>query len=574
MIDFHIHIDLAKGNSDYSSGKQLFKELPSCDKYNSDRYELLLWGDAIVPEKWDSELPEVLTVKKIIQTVSGHYYFLLRNKNDQGIFIGNSFFSILPVHYRVTINHIDISNRPEKISLVENTDQIDRQFVLENILFYYPLFNHSYHQAVSLLPTNHFIEISNNKFHVSCHSSVEDLFSDRPVKWRKSIGHISDIFLDSIGKYYPDEFYYNALTGGFDGRTLVAAGLSMNKSFSAYSFGSSESSDTRVAENLSKLAGIPYLKIPLNDSYAANHSLADGLDFIINSNGTGSFARAHYLYAIKQLAKNSGIVITGNFGSEVFRTAHIAGVVISPNLHKLFLSSGIDDAIAQLETATEWNWLNKSSFKHAWEELKEEISTMQFFNPAHEALSKNQKFYITVFNEVFRKYFGAEMINQFKFVKNRTPFLDLHFFTELLKTELSGVYSDFFTHNPFKRFKGQIAYAHIIRKTHPQFMHVMTDKGYAPNDLLTLSGKLRISRSFFGKKFLSKSKSAEDPYGVGRAYMANLDFWNSIKIDEQLFNQEYFRHALDGNIPNRNSFFVALSQAWYYNQIAGRNERK
>lgn len=574
MIDFRIDIDLSKSNTDYPSCVQLFNEVPVCDKYKNDRYEVLFWGDAIVPEKWNSEIPEVLTVKEIIHAVSGHYYFILRNKNDHRIFIGSSFFSILPLYYHATTKHIKISNRPERIYFVENAYQIDRQFILENILFYYPLFNRSHNQAVSLLPTNHFIGISGNHLHISSHTCVEDLFSEEPVKWRNSIDHISDVFLDSVGKYYPDEFYYNALTGGFDGRTLVASGIRMKKNFSAYSFGSSESSDTFVAENLSKLAGIPYLKIPLDDSYATNHSLADGLDFIINSNGIGSFARAHYLYAIKKLAKNSGIVITGNFGSEVFRTAHIAGAVISPNLHKLFMSSGIDDAIAKLETAPEWNWLNKPAFKHAWEGLKEEINTMHFFNPAHDALSKNQKFYITVFNEVFRKYFGAEMINQFKYVKNRTPFLDLNFFTELLKTELSGVYSDFFTHNPFKRFKGQVAYAHIIKKTYPQFMQVLTDKGYCPGDLLTLSGKLRISGSFFTKKFLSKGKSAEDPYGVGRAYKANLNFWNSINIDQQLFNQKFFRNAFDGNIPNRNSFFVALSQAWYYNQIVGVNERK
>jgi len=103
------------------------------------------------------------------------------------------------------------------------------------------------------------------------------------------------------------------------------------------------------------------------------------------------------------------------------------------------------------------------------ERIKEDILKLPCYNDSYSKLTKNQKFYVFVFEEVFRKYFGAEIINQFKYIKNRTPFLDMAFLKAILRTELAGIHSEFFEHNPVKRYKGQILYAHIINKTYPPY---------------------------------------------------------------------------------------------------------
>ena len=51
----------------------------------------------------------------------------------------------------------------------------------------------------------------------------------------------------------------------------------------------------------------------------------------------------------------------------------------------------------------------------------------------------NQKFYVFVSKKVFRKYFGAEMANQFRYLINRTPFLDI----ELLKVIFGSRLAEF-----------------------------------------------------------------------------------------------------------------------------------
>jgi hypothetical protein len=91
-------------------------------------------------------------------------------------------------------------------------------------------------------------------------------------------------------------------------------------------FGSKDSKDTRIASHLAKKAEIPFINIELGVSYIKNINLSCGEEFIINSSGTATFARSHYLHSAKRLSSDFQHIITGNFGSEIFRAAHIAGL--------------------------------------------------------------------------------------------------------------------------------------------------------------------------------------------------------------------------------------------------------
>ncbi len=55
------------------------------------------------------------------------------------------------------------------------------------------------------------------------------------------------------------------------------------------------------------------------------------------------------------------------------------------------------------------------------------------------------------------------MVNQFNYIRNRTPFLDIDFLRTIFRSRLAGIHSGLFDHNPFRRFKGQVLYAHIIK---------------------------------------------------------------------------------------------------------------
>lgn len=104
-----------------------------------------------------------------------------------------------------------------------------------------------------------------------------------------------------------------------------------------------------------------------------------------------------------------------------------------------------------------------------------------------------------------------------------------------------------------------------LKKTYPAFTEILTDKGYCPGDLLTLSGKFNITKGYLKKK-LGNKESKKDPYGLLDSYHHNLSFFKSVEIDGNLFSKEKFVKALQsGNYSD--DFSIALSQAYYFKRM-------
>lgn len=533
MIEFILEISLNKRITNLT---ELFVIKPVIELHFQEAdHEFIAWGDPISETGFKEKFLKNLTPEFIVNNLPGHYYYILLNKSSGALLAGNSMFSILPLYYFRNDFKIVISDNALSIGKYLDINDVSKRFILETILFNYPLFNDSIFESIKLLPANSYIRCSGSNSATLKHTKIQDHFSATPKSWKRSAGEIKGIFLSSVRKYFPDESYVHALTGGFDGRTLVSAALYYNKIFSCYSFGSQDSKDTWIASQLAKKAEIPFINIELGDSYIKNDNLPCGEEFILNSSGSATFARAHYLHSAKKLSADYHYVITGNFGSEIFRAAHVAGAVISSNLYALFDSEDPEEGIKKIENSMEFQCLNSSNFKIQFESLKEDILHLPCYDNSLSGLTKNQRFYVFVFEEIFRKYFGAEMANQFLYIKNRTPFLDIEFLKAIFKTELAGIHSDFFEHNPFKRYKGQVLYSHIIRKAYPDFGKMMTDKGYRPDDLINPLGKLNIAKGYL-KKVLIKSKPEFDTYAVGKAWEYNKDFWLRTPVSEDLFD--------------------------------------
>ena len=561
MIDFLLCINM----DDPGNIRQEFIQKPPCKiTISNELIDFYAWGDPIADSDFEEKLMYAPDVKTIVGALKGHFYYLLQCKKQNTVFAGNSLFGILPLYYQQTHKKVFLSNSPFKVSEQTNSRNYNNRFLLENLLFRYPLFNHSCIKDISLLPCNHYIEVYSENFFIKQHTEIEQYFTKHPASWKKSVHDLSDLFIDCSKKYFPDQPYVSAMTGGFDGRTLVSCGLFFKRAFSTYSFGTSSSDDVLIAAKLSEKAGIPYNNIILDEKYVLDHSLSCGVEFINGSAGNASFSRAHYLYAVKLLSEKTKYMITGNFGSEIFRAAHIAGVMISPNLYALFNADSFSEAIETIENAPEWRFLRRNELAQEWEGLMEDLKTLPCFSAHYKGLTKNQQFYKIVFEEVFRKYFGAEMVNQFQYLANRTPFLDFDFVKSILSTGLAGVNSDFFTHNPFKRYKGQILYAHIIQKTYPGLGNEKTDKGYAPSDLLSVTGKAMIIKSFLNKRTPSKARGSSDPYSVNAAFDSNKEFLKKGIVDIPGFDHEFINNAIKTR-QNRDALFIALSQALFYN---------
>jgi asparagine synthetase B (glutamine-hydrolysing) len=567
MVRFLLEIPLKKQTDDISG---LFITKPEINLHLSEHdFDFMAWGDPVCNSNFIQELKQNRNVEFIVNNLYGHYYYIFLDKITHELFIGNSLFSILPVYFSTCKDDLIISENAFSAGRYTRSSTLSKKFLIETFLFNYPLFNHSAVEGVSLLSSNSYFSVKENSLKIIRHTCVEDLFTATPLSWRKSTVHMTDVFLETVKRYLPEQ-YFNSLTGGFDGRTLAAAGLYCKKSFSCYCFGSDTSGDMSIASSLASSAGLPFAGIPLDREYCEKDSLRNGLEFIINSSGVGTFARAHYLYAVKKLSAQTACLVTGNFGSEIFRAVHVPGVVIAPNLVRVFSESDIETAFQQIEKSHEFSFLNAGEIKSELEDLKQDLSRLPCFNKKYKNFTRNQQFYVFVLEELFRKYFGTEMINQFCYLRNRTPFLDIDFIRELFNTGFAGIHSEFFEHNPFKRYKGQILYAHVIRKAFPQFGDIKTDKGYKPDDLLTFSGKLRVAQGYM-KKQITRRHSPADPYGVSKAFAFNQDYFRKLPVRNMVFNEDLAEKETLGR-PSASliKFYSLVYLDYYYKNFIGK----
>ncbi len=542
------------------TARELFVKEPEIqlNHYETD-FEFLVWGDKIAGKDFQQRLSLNRSPEFVVRNLYGHYYYVLINKTTQGIIVGNSLFSILPLYYHYGKDTITVSDNSIILARHLNKKLINNRFILETLLFNYPLFNESIFKDIYLVPSNSYLCISRGSYSVRRHTETADLFECNPMSIRHSLKFMPDVFLETVSKYLPEEKYACSLTGGFDGRALASSGLFHKREFSAYAFGSETAKDVIIAEKLSRVAGLRFNRINLGVDYAARESLECGREFIFNSSGTATFARAHYLFAAKKLAEETKYIVTGNFGSEIFRSAHISGAMISGNLYNIFISDTPEQAFRKIEISQEYLMINKHFFRNEWKELIDDLRGLPCFDKKFSRLSKNQKFYLILIEEVFRKYFGSEMVGQFKYLKNRTPFLDIDFLETMLKSKLAGAHSDFFEHNPLMRHKGQLLYAHIIKKAYPDFGRIMTDKGYSPDDLLSLSGKLRLTIGYLERKMFSRAVD-NDPNYVIRAWKMNKDIWKNNQGMDNLLHYENIK-SNEGMIRARSlAYLLTLCQ--------------
>lgn len=554
------HLKEISGRLNSLNSSESFLYIPEVNlfhkEYISPDAKLFVLGDFITDSSNEDIMDAVRTEN--ISDFGGFFYLIYINSITHAIKIFSSLFNILPVYYYENSNNIIVSSRMEYIvSLIGNTG-INKNYILERILFNYAFSNDTIYSDVYLLPSNHFVEI-NDKKRIKKHFEITDHFVDDPRSGKNVLEDISERFIHTASKYFPEESAVS-FTSGFDGRTLVSIGKKLDKNFFAYSFGSKNSIDLSLPIEQAKNINLNFIPFTLDQEYVSSHSLECGLDLISKTEGNASFARAHYRYATKLLSERSRYIITGNFGSELFRAFHNPGVVVSKEMFSFFGSEN-EEWINEISTSQKLNYLKAAGFKS---ELQDLITALKEYKSGNKNLSKNSFFYKYIFEEVFRKYFGPEIVMQSYFLMNRTPYLDPGFIKYLLSTKYAGVYSDYATANPLKRFKGQLPYAYIIKNSYPPLMEMITGKGYRPVDLLSISGKLKIVMAKLNKN----SSTEDDPFSVSASFNHNKEYFSSIKINKELFNGDLISNFLSNNkISDLDNIIHLLSVNYYLNKF-------
>jgi len=523
----------------------------------------IVLGDLIAEQNQALDFDYISNAVKTnsVYKLPGIFYIIRINKPKGFIHIYSSLFNLLPIYYCVDGSEIIASSCISKIIEFKGRDffEIDKQYILERLFFNYSLFNRTHFEQIKLVKANYFLQIEETVREVK-QFEISDLFVKTPIKGRGVLKQLSKLFVQRAKTYLPNEKFALSFTSGFDGRTLLSISQHYSMEVNAYAFGTKDSDDLTIPQQQAELLKIPFDSILLNSNYVHNYSFQKGMEMIERSCGTASFARAHYVYAAEILSQSTNYMITGNFGSELFRAMHNPGVMVSKELIDIFSSRNDDDWISKLRNSKKWSYLNpEADFEDAFKGL---IASIKEFKGKINHLSINQAFYVFVLDEVFRKYFGPEIKMQQYYIVNRTPFIDYQFVEFLFKTYYCGLYSDFFTNNPIKRFKGQLLYAHILKEVKSPLFDMQTGKGYKPSDLLTHVGKINLVANLIRKKFFKKNVSI-DPYAVSQSFKFNKGKWKSVPVLNEIYNENYISEKLN-NSENADDLLINIISTNYY----------
>lgn len=427
---------------------------------------------------------------------------------------------------------------------------INKRYILEQNLFNYALFNISLYNEIKLVPSNHHLEIS-DQIILNKIFNVEDLFCNSIVSGKKISGHLVDLFISLNEKKILNNDLIT-FTSGFDGRSLLSLALSSKKNVQTTSFGSRKNPDIILPQFQSKLLGLIHIPILLDDENYGNSFSVLAKNIIRDSAGASNLMQIHWSYGASILQNSSNTIITGIFGSELFRAAHVTGQFISPVLVNFFKYKKDKLWIDSIKNASSIHLLNNQEFKNEFQSLFDELSE---YKKKLTDLTVNQALYKYVLEESFRKFFGIQFIVPMrKYLNVINPFIDIAFIKELFKTDLAGVNNPFFTHNPFVRLKGQLFYAELIGRTSSKIDMLSTGKGYRPKDLRTFHGKIRIA-SNYTKERLKRKLYYQDLDNLGIVSNASR-FIKEREINQysNLFNSRYIEN-------------IMKSETWIHNEL-------
>ncbi len=509
-------------------------------KYNDNRYNAFFLGDLVVPQKMDRNkyLSEFFTSfsDSKIRELKGHFYLILIDINSHEIKCFNSMFSILPIYLFENTNSIIISSSIQRLYEYQKQSlTVNKKFIVEKLVFNYAFLDDTIYNEVRLLPSNHYIKI-NNKLEIIKHTSIENYFTNAPQSWRKAIEPVSELFLSTVSNYFPANHFYITLTGGFDGRTLVGCALNNNLNFSTLSYGSEIDKDITIPSYIANKIDRLHHTFILDQKYAQTEYIQNLENIILNTDCNASLSRSHYSYIAREISLNSDYLLSGNFGSEIIRTWRIPGVMTSEFLLKSFETDNQKKLNEYLNNYSSLRLLHKEHFKKEIEELTEQIFC--FKEKYSKTFSRNQVFYIYFFEQIFRKYFGPEIVIQnFHSLFNRTPFIDFVFLREILKTELAGANGRYLERNPFLRFRGQILYSHILKKINSPLLDFPTDRGYKPKDFFSIMGKTRIFLNYLNNNLIVKKDKNFTQYNE-LCFQLSRDYFSVLSIPKIEFNQD------------------------------------
>lgn len=372
---------------------------------------------------------------------------------------------------------------------------LDELALMQHGVFEYTLGNRTLYKGISTCDNYSYLEydLSNLKQH-TYYDSADLLSSSRKTGWKDTKQQLPDEFNKAMELLVSDCSRFNtALTGGYDSRSVLSY-LLKNKvpGYRLYTWAATKKwGDVAVAEELASKLHLKYDSIELGKEML--ESYAEYADKQIYwSDGSGSINRCNQMYAHSVLASYSRDLLTGYFGSELFRPLHRSNVMIK----ELFIDLLLSDK-KHREKLLLKNYESKvfSGYKNCFaKRMKHDFidSCLDYFSSLDVTEHKHLNHLRYLIKTGFWKFYGQEFHSERINNRMTTPYIDDDFLEFIVSSRITDIHKGAYQNRGYLAFKGQAVYHPIFQKNYPSLMSFHTDRGFAPMDYESIIGPMKV----------------------------------------------------------------------------------
>lgn len=595
IFDFYLKIDL-KAQSDlhprlfskeslYSDivGNEIVQYIPKgfvtflsrgdyreCYK-NSENIRLWIFGYVFSSNKYSEKFNKPVSkinAEKLLELVKfypneyldfikGSFVLVFYHDESQKVEVITDKLNVLPLYFAFHDNYLVISSNTSMMMKEEWINkEPDSLALCMQAFFDYMLGEYYFIKGIRRFENARIYSFLRGEIKCVQYWDVKELYHKKLLGKKESLDLLAEQLKANVDLYSAQsKNLLVSLTGGFDGRTNLAMLNKNHNDFLCYSYGMPGSLQIRVPQSIALKTGIKYKPVFLDQNFL-NKYYENSIKASYFSNGTAPIGFCNIPYAYSELSKFSDSVLTGLFGSEILRPLHNNGIQVNDQSFNIFLANEPENAIKDISKKLyTLKYLNISDIDVIIEQLNEYIIN-EFFEK-YKDFEKITRFFFFIIQEGIRKYFSQEISIERVYVTTYYPYFDFDLVNLIYKTPWAGMYNGFLGKSKFKRRKGQLLYAYIIKKYYPELGKIKFDRGYTSNDLLLPFpiNYLKISIGVYKTKRYLKMHDNNDTFKtekwsietisniLNKRLTENSDFFTSLLYDD-FKSRKYLKNLL------------------------------
>jgi asparagine synthetase B (glutamine-hydrolysing) len=416
-----------------------------------------------------------------LDELKGNFIIVIYNRREESLYLVKDVLGLKYLYHKFENGKFYISTNLNDFKQI--TKQINYSAVIEKVLFTYPIGEESYIEDVFMLKEGGRLLFKHDKMFKDTHANIDDIFKHQEPLKKLNRQTFLDLFEKSVLQSSSVAEKLNvSLTGGFDGRSNIAVLLNHKKQFHAYSFGKQGGENTSVPLNVANILGLEYEPVFLDKKYEQNY-VQCALDALYFSDGTSSFERANYIYAMQKIAHNSHYNITGLIGGEMFAPVHMKTDYINStyydmiylgsdfSIESLLVKKGLNDHIQKKITSN--NVIQ--------EKIDKNIQTRRNLISNWKKDDFGWLYYIKDFITLgFRQFYGNQMHLERYYNENLSPFYDVDLIEYIFSTRHIMLYQNAFKDSPILRRNNRKLQTWLITNFSKELAKIPVDRGYPP----------------------------------------------------------------------------------------------